>query len=71
MIAAVDISVLLDVFLPDDRHGEQSKQRLRAACDAGGPRKRIIPDFLRGAHAAIAADAFVARDRGFYSGIIY
>ncbi len=122
MITAVDISVLLDVFLPDDRHAEQSKQRLRAAYDAGaiivcdivfaelaalfrdraaldgalqainvsgspintsiayeaglrwkryrdagGPRKRIIPDFLTGAHASIAADAFLTRDRGFFS----
>lgn len=106
MITAVDTSVLLDVFLPDDQFGAQSKQRLRAAyddgaimvCDivyaeleasfrnrsaldaalratnvstspinskiayeaglrwkryrqAGGPRTRIISDFLIGAHA--------------------
>ena len=122
MITAVDTSVLLDIFLPDDQHGEQSKQRLRAAYDAGaiivcdivyaelaamfrdraaldgalqainvsaspistsiayeaglrwkryreagGPRKRIISDFLIGAHAALAADAFLTRDRGFFS----
>ena len=122
MITAVDTSVLLDIFLPDDRHGEQSKQRLRAAYDAGaiivcdivyaelaamfrdraaldgalqginvsaspidtpiayeaglrwkryrdagGPSKRIISDFLIGAHAAMAADAFLTRDRGFFS----
>ncbi len=122
MITAVDTSVLLDVFLPDDVHGEQSKQRLRAAydtgaiivCDivyaelaatfrdrsaldgalqainvspspvntsiayeaglrwkryrdAGGPRKRIISDFLIGAHALKTADAFLTRDRGFFS----
>lgn len=35
MITAVDTSVLLDVFLPDDRHGEVSRQRLRLAYDAG------------------------------------
>ncbi len=122
MITAVDTSVLLDIFLPDDQHGEQSKQRLRAAYDAGaiigcdvvyaelaamfrdraaldgalqainastapinasiayeaglrwkryrdagGPRKRIISDFLIGAHAVEAADAFLTRDRGFFS----
>ena len=35
MITAVDTSVLLDVFLPDDRYGEASRERLRRAYDAG------------------------------------
>ena len=34
---------------------------------AGGPRKRIITDFLIGAHAIVSADAFLNRDRGFYT----
>jgi len=119
---AVDTSVLLDVFLADPRHGERSRDWLRAAYDAGaiivcdivyaeltpafgdrpsldaalrrinattspinstiaheaglrwmryrqagGPRKRIISDFLIGAHAVAVAEAFLTRDRGFYA----
>ena len=122
MITAVDTSVLLDVFLPDERHGKQSREWLRAAYDAGaiivcdivyaeltpafgdraaldralreinattspvdtdiaydaglrwmryrragGPRKRIISDFLIGAHAVAVAETFLTRDRGFYA----
>ena len=122
MITAVDTSVLLDVMLPDERHGKRSREWLRAAYDAGaiivcdivyaeltpafgdraaldralreinattspvdtaiaydaglrwmryrragGPRKRIISDFLIGAHAVAVAETFLTRDRGFYA----
>ena len=122
MITAVDTSVLLDVFLPDERYGGQSKSLLRAAYDSGaivvsdivyaelapafpdravldcalreinattspvdtdiaydagmrwlryrqsgGPRTRIISDFLIGAHAVAVADKFLTRDRGFFA----
>ena len=33
----------------------------------GGPRTRIITDFLIGAHAVAEANVFLTRDRGFFS----
>lgn len=33
---------------------------------SGGPRDRLIPDFLIAAHAKTAADRLLTRDRGFY-----
>jgi predicted nucleic acid-binding protein len=45
-------------FLAGERWGQYRK--------AGGARKRIVTDFLIGAHAAIKAERFLTRDRGLY-----
>jgi predicted nucleic acid-binding protein len=61
-LATINVSIsssdLDSAFLAGERRRNYRK--------SGGKRKRIITDFLIGTHAAMNAERFLTRDRGFY-----
>ena len=50
----------------DDAIAYEAGRRWQLYRAAGGPRTRMIADFLIGAHALLSADTFLTRDDGFY-----
>ena len=62
--ALARLDILVDPF--DRKVAFEAGRAFRAYREKGGPRARILPDFLIGAHAQAKAAQLLTRDRGFY-----
>jgi predicted nucleic acid-binding protein len=60
-------SLKIDLHFGDAESVYLAGRRWALYRKAGGPRKRIISDFLIGAHALRHSDCLLTRDRGFYT----
>jgi predicted nucleic acid-binding protein len=55
------------IFVPSSKESAVLAGRMYSAyLKRGGHRKRVVPDFLIGAHAQVHAFRLLARDQGFY-----
>lgn len=66
--AGVQLAALQLQFVPSSFESASAAGKAwRQYKDAGGPRTRVIADFLVGAHALFHAARLISRDRGFFA----
>lgn len=64
--AEVMAKLRVDFSAMNDASALLAGQTYRTWRQAGGRRKRVVADFVIGAHAQLQADRLLTRDRGYY-----